>query len=65
MVFLEELTCQFVEELVEVGEKYYGSSFKVYGAIQRSWFAQVNALHNLYCKELQKVAGAISGPISE
>ena len=36
-----------------------------YWVVQPSWFAWVNALHNLSCKESQKVAAAASGPISE
>ena len=33
--------------------------------IQQSWFAWVNALHNLSCKKSLKVIAATSGLISE
>ena len=45
---------------VSVAERRAG-----YWAVQRSWFARVNALCDLSRKESRKVVAATSGPISE
>ena len=47
------------------GDRKDGDDGHVYWAIQRSWFARVNALRNLSRKKSRKVVAVTSGQISE